>query len=224
MTELQYDDRGLIPCVAQDHLTGQVLMVAWMSAEAVSRTLETGRATFFSRSRQKLWEKGETSGNTLRVRSIGIDCDADTVLLLVDAAGPTCHTGRPTCFFRTLQTDGTLAEQPTEASAFLQVLESEIAARADSTATKSYTRFLLDGGAEKIGAKVTEEAGELATALASETDDRVANEAADLLYHVMVGLRLRGIPLRTVIEVLAGRSGTSGHAEKAARGNPPPDV
>jgi phosphoribosyl-ATP pyrophosphohydrolase/phosphoribosyl-AMP cyclohydrolase len=217
MSAISFDDRGLVVAVAQDRLTGQIRMVAWMNAEALERTLDTGRATFFSRSRQSLWEKGETSGHALLVSAVYADCDADTLLLLVDPLGPSCHTGRPACFFRRVRADGTLEEEPREAAAFLQELEAEIEARAGSNASESYTRSLLDGGATKIGEKLREEAGELAVALDQETADRVANEAADLVYHALVGLRLRGVPVRRVIEVLAARAGVSGLTEKALR-------
>jgi phosphoribosyl-AMP cyclohydrolase / phosphoribosyl-ATP pyrophosphohydrolase len=217
VTPLTYDEHGLLPAIAQDRLTGEVRMVAWMNHEAVARTLETGRATFYSRSRQALWEKGETSGHTLSVHAVYADCDADTLLLLVDPAGPSCHTGRPTCFFRRLEPDGALREVTREAGAFLWELESIIHERASATSAKSYTKSLLEGGAEKIGEKLEEEAGELARAVASESEERVANEAADLLYHMLVGLEFRGVPLRRVIEVLRARSGTSGHEEKSQR-------
>jgi phosphoribosyl-ATP pyrophosphohydrolase/phosphoribosyl-AMP cyclohydrolase len=217
VAELVYDGVGLITAVAQDRLTGQVRMVAWMNQDALRRTIETGRATFYSRSRKALWEKGETSGNALLVSSVYADCDADTLLLLVDPEGPSCHTGRPTCFFRRVAKDGELVDQPREASAFLWELEAEIANRAESVAEKSYTKALLDGGAPKIGGKIREEADELARALEAESEDRVASEAADVMYHLLVGLRLRGVPLRRVIEVLAGRAGVSGLDEKKAR-------
>jgi phosphoribosyl-ATP pyrophosphohydrolase/phosphoribosyl-AMP cyclohydrolase len=217
VTELKLDEHGLVVTVAQDRLTGQVRMVAWMNPEALRRTLESGYATFYSRSRKALWEKGETSGHRLRVHAIYADCDADTLLLLVDPAGPSCHTGRPSCFFRRVEADGEIHDVPRDAAAFLTELEGELAERANANAEKSYTRSLLDGGAAKIGAKLREEAGELAVALESESDDRVANEAADVLYHLLVGLRLRGLDLRRVIEVLAARAGVSGHEEKARR-------
>jgi phosphoribosyl-ATP pyrophosphohydrolase/phosphoribosyl-AMP cyclohydrolase len=194
-------------------------MVAWMNAAALRATLETGRATFYSRSRQGLWQKGETSGNVLAVSSVYADCDADTLLLSVDPAGPSCHTGRPACFFRRVDADGNVIDAPREAAAFLWELEAEIAARSTAQADKSYTRSLLDGGAEKISAKLREEADELGRALMSESDDRVANEAADVVYHLLVGLKLRGVTLRRVIEVLAKRAGVSGHDEKKARGS-----
>lgn len=217
MTELTFDEKGLLPAIAQDRLTGQVRMVAWMNRDALARTLETGHATFFSRSRNAIWEKGETSGNHLVVSAVYADCDADTLVLLVEPAGPSCHTGRPTCFFRKVGPGGELIDAPHEASSFLWELEGTIADRANATAAKSYTKSLLEGGAGKIGDKLREESAELAAAIAGETEDRVANEAADVLYHLLVGLRFRGVSLRRVIEVLSERAGTSGHEEKASR-------
>jgi phosphoribosyl-ATP pyrophosphohydrolase/phosphoribosyl-AMP cyclohydrolase len=216
--QLGWDASELIPAVAQDRLTGQVRMIAYMNRESLARTIETGRATFFSRSRQELWEKGATSGNTLVVKDIVADCDADAILLLVDPKGPTCHTGQASCFFRRVRSDGTAEDSGVDAGAFLELLEREIESRKTSTAQKSYTRALLDGGAAKIGDKLREEADELARAIAAETDDRVAAEAADLVYHLLVGLASRGVPLRDVLAVLAARAGTSGIVEKAQRG------
>jgi phosphoribosyl-ATP pyrophosphohydrolase/phosphoribosyl-AMP cyclohydrolase len=218
--ELKFDAAGLIAAVAQDRWTGQVRMLAWMNREAVEATRESGYATFYSRSRQRLWRKGESSGNSLRVVEMLADCDGDTLLLLVEPAGPTCHTGRDTCFFRTVAAPDRLEERAAPGNPFLLELEREIAERATSTAEKSYTRSLLDGGATKIGAKIEEEALELCAALRDESDDRVASEAADLVYHLLVGLRSRGVSVGRVIEVLAARAGRSGHAEKASRGTP----
>jgi len=228
VNELKWDDAGLITAVAQDRLTGQVRMVAWMNREALQATLESGFATFYSRSRRSLWRKGETSGHVLRVFEVAVDCDGDTLLLLVDPEGPSCHTGRDTCFFRRLEPSDAAAgaaprpapevsAAPELADPFLLSLEAELEKRALSTAERSYTRSLLDAGIPKISAKIAEEAAELNAALAGETDERVASEAADVLYHVMVGLRARGIAWRRVIEVLAKRAGQSGHAEKASR-------
>jgi phosphoribosyl-AMP cyclohydrolase / phosphoribosyl-ATP pyrophosphohydrolase len=207
----------LIPAVVQDRLTGQVRMLAYVSRESLARTIETGRATFFSRSRQELWEKGATSGNWLVVHQIIADCDADALLFLVEPQGPTCHTGKPSCFFRRVRNDGSVEDTGTDAAAFLNDLEREIESRKTATAEKSYTRSLLDAGAAKIGAKLREEADELARAIDSESNDRVASEAADLVYHVLVGLASRGVAWRDVVAVLAARSGTSGLEEKAKR-------
>lgn len=215
--DLAFGESGLLPAVVQDRLTGQVRMVGYMSRESLAATLRTGRATFFSRSRSELWEKGQSSGNTLRVVSLHADCDADTILVLAEPTGPTCHTGTPSCFFRRIGEDGALTDEASCAATFLEELEREIEARKQSVGTKSYTRHLLDGGAERIGAKIREEADELARALESESDERVASEAADVLYHAMVGLASRGVALRDVIARLAARAGTSGHEEKARR-------
>jgi phosphoribosyl-ATP pyrophosphohydrolase/phosphoribosyl-AMP cyclohydrolase len=214
---LKFNEQGLIPAIAQDRFDGQIRMVAWMNREAIEQTLQTGKATFFSRSRGMLWIKGETSGNLLRVHSVTADCDADALLLLVEPAGPSCHTGRPSCFFKRVGPDGTLVDQPFEEAPFLGELERTIRERQASTAEKSYTRSLLDGGVAKIGGKISEEAAELVAALADESDDRVLSEAADLLFHVLVGLRARGLDLRAVAAKLASRTKQSGHAEKASR-------
>jgi phosphoribosyl-AMP cyclohydrolase / phosphoribosyl-ATP pyrophosphohydrolase len=215
----KYDERGLVCAIAQDALSGDIRMVAWMNAEALAETQRTGLATFFSRSRQRLWTKGESSGNHLLVDSIHVDCDRDTVLLRVRAQGPSCHTGKPTCFFQELSPTG-VGEAAQPAATFLSTLERELVARQQSTSAKSYTKSLLDKGVPAIGAKIREEANELVQALESESDERVVSEAADLLYHTMVGLRARDLPFQRVIEVLAARSGQSGHAEKAARQKP----
>jgi len=214
---LKFDERGLIPAIAQDHLTGQVRMLAYMNQAALEQTLSTGKATFFSRSRGALWTKGETSGNVLQVLSVTADCDADTLLLSVLPVGPTCHTGRPACFFQRVGAQGALEAQASEAAPFLLELGQLLDSRKASTAEKSYTKSLLDGGPDKIGSKLREEAGELADALKSESDERVLSEASDLLYHTMVGLTQRGLTLRQVIEVLSKRTRQSGHAEKASR-------
>jgi phosphoribosyl-AMP cyclohydrolase / phosphoribosyl-ATP pyrophosphohydrolase len=214
---LKFDERGLIPAIAQDHLTGQVRMLAYMNQAALEQTLASGKATFFSRSRGALWTKGETSGHVLQVLSVVADCDADTLLLAVLPVGPSCHTGRPACFFRRVATGGALSDQPSEAAPFLSELGEVLESRKGESAEKSYTKSLLTGGPDKIGAKLREEAGELADAIKNESDERVLSEASDLLYHAMVGLTLRGLTLRQVIEVLAKRTHQSGHAEKAAR-------
>jgi len=192
-------------------------MMAWMNREALERTRATGEAHFWSRSRQALWRKGETSGNTLRVAELRIDCDADTLLLRVHPAGPSCHTGKTSCFYRTDEGD----EDEGVFSApggILDRLEQVLIARRDhATAEKSYTRSLLDGGFPKILAKIAEEHGELAAELPAGDEDDVIHETADLLFHVMVGLVARRIPLAQVQEELARRFGIGGHVEKASR-------
>jgi phosphoribosyl-ATP pyrophosphohydrolase/phosphoribosyl-AMP cyclohydrolase len=218
MIEPAYDDRGLVPCVVQDAESGVVLMVAWMNAEALRLTRETGIVHFWSRSRSALWKKGETSGNTLALVELRLDCDGDTVLARARPAGPACHTGATTCFFH--KDDGTDDDgvPPSEGAAIITRLASILAARRDAaTPEKSYTRSLLDGGMPKILAKIAEEHGELAAELPAGDDDKVVHETADLLFHVMVGLTSRRIPIERVFAELARRFGTSGHVEKASR-------
>jgi phosphoribosyl-ATP pyrophosphohydrolase/phosphoribosyl-AMP cyclohydrolase len=215
---LQFERRGdqdLLPVVAQDFLTGEIRMLAWANREAVDKTLATGLATFWSRSRQALWTKGETSGNGLAVQEILVDCDADALIYVVSAKGPTCHTGAPTCFFRRLDGGGSV----TPATA-LGRLDAVLAARREASAEKSYTKSLYDGGPAKIGAKLREEASELAVAVEREADERVVSEAADVLFHAMVALRSRGLGIEAVYAELERRAGTSGHTEKAGRIKP----
>ncbi|HEX4445197.1 MAG TPA: bifunctional phosphoribosyl-AMP cyclohydrolase/phosphoribosyl-ATP diphosphatase HisIE [Polyangiaceae bacterium] len=217
---LKFDAQGLVPVIVQDHLTGEVRMFAFATAEAIRATLETGRATFWSRSRSELWEKGLTSGNTIRVLRVLADCDADCVIYSAEPEGPSCHTGALSCFFQVLEGAGAaagLAQAAEQPQTLLATLEGTLEARKQSTGASSYTKSLYDAGAPKIGAKLREEAGELAQALEGESDDRVASEAADVLYHLMVGLRWRAIPFRRVLVDLAKRFGKSGHAEKASR-------
>jgi phosphoribosyl-ATP pyrophosphohydrolase/phosphoribosyl-AMP cyclohydrolase len=216
---IKFDANGLVPVVVQDDLTGEVRMFAFATEAAVRATLETGRATFFSRSRGELWEKGSTSGNTIRVHRVLVDCDADCLVYAADPQGPSCHTGAPSCFFQVL--DGEALVEPKDPQVTAQTLfaklEATLEARKHATGTSSYTKSLYDAGAPRIGAKIREEAEELSLAVEAETDDRVVSEAADVLYHVLVGLRWRSIPLRRVLAELARRVGTSGHQEKAAR-------
>jgi phosphoribosyl-ATP pyrophosphohydrolase/phosphoribosyl-AMP cyclohydrolase len=213
---IKWDAQGLCVAIAQDFDTGEIRMVAWISADALKATLTSGKVTFFSRSRQQLWTKGETSGHHLLVKEVHLDCDGDTVLMRVVPQGPSCHTGRPTCFFRRLEA-GAWQESAAPAATFLETLEREIAMREESTGEKSYTKHLLERGVPKIAEKVLEEASEFGDALKNETGDRVANEAADVLYHLMVGLRARSVAWHKVMEVLSARSGQSGHTEKASR-------
>lgn len=200
---MKYDERGLVPVIVQDELTGEVRMLAWADEAALAETERTGLATFFSRSRGGRWVKGETSGNTIAVSRVLVDCDQDAILYLGRANGPSCHTGEETCF--------------TERGPVLLRLEAILEERKSGDGKASYVRSLYDGGAERIGEKIREEAAELATAIASESDERVAEEAADLLFHALVGLRSRSVPFRDVVAVLARRFGRSGHDEKASR-------
>ena len=193
-------------------------MVGYANEQAIERTLASGLATFWSRSRDQLWEKGKTSGNTVRVHRVLVDCDADCVVYVGEPEGPTCHTGAQSCFFRVLE-DGEPQARGEPPQTMLGTLEAVLASRKRSTGAASYTKSLYDAGAPAIGAKIREEAGELAQAIASESDERVVSEAADALYHVLVGLSWRAIPIRRVLAELARRLGTSGHEEKAQRGD-----
>jgi phosphoribosyl-AMP cyclohydrolase / phosphoribosyl-ATP pyrophosphohydrolase len=197
--DLKYDDRGLVAVVVQDWRTGEVLTLAYANDEAVRRTRETGELHLWSRSRDELWHKGATSGNTQAVKALRVDCDGDALLALVEPAGPACHTGERTCFHR-----GDL-EQPAPHEA-LPGLERTLKARQAERPAGSYTVELLDDP-PKIGEKVMEEAEEVARAAREETDDRVDEEAADVLYHLTVLLRGRDRDLADVAEVLIGRSG-----------------
>jgi phosphoribosyl-ATP pyrophosphohydrolase/phosphoribosyl-AMP cyclohydrolase len=194
--DVRFDDRGLVPCVIQDWHTGEVLTLAYMNAEAMARTRETGELHLWSRSRGELWHKGATSGNTQAVKALRYDCDADAVLALVVPAGPACHTGERTCFH-----NGDAATAPHEV---LPGLERTLQDRATERPEGSYTVRLLDDP-PFIGEKVQEEAEEVARAAREESDARVAEEAADVLYHLTVLLKSRGLSLADAEEVLVGR-------------------
>jgi phosphoribosyl-AMP cyclohydrolase / phosphoribosyl-ATP pyrophosphohydrolase len=210
-----FDDRGLVPCIVQDAERGTVLMLAWMNAEALQLTRDTGIVHFWSRSRQALWKKGETSGNTLSLVELRVDCDADAILVRARPAGPTCHTGTTACFFHR---DEGPDDDGVPAVTILEQLDRVLVARRDSASgEKSYTKSLLDKGMPKILEKIAEEHGELAAELPSGDDAKVVHETADLLFHVMVGLTARKIPVERVLAELARRFGTSGHTEKASR-------
>jgi phosphoribosyl-ATP pyrophosphohydrolase/phosphoribosyl-AMP cyclohydrolase len=196
-SDIAYDEGGLVPCIVQDWRTGEVLTLAYMNAESLKLTRETGEMHFFSRSRQELWHKGATSGNTQALRSIRYDCDADALLALVEPAGPACHTGERTCFHR-----GELV--PPAPHEVLPELERTIADRDRRRPDGSYTARLLSRPGS-AGAKVREEAEEVARSADEESDERVAEEAADVIYHLAVLLRGRGLSLADAEQVLDGR-------------------
>ncbi len=196
-SEIEFDDRGLVPCIVQDWRTGEVLTLAYMNAESLRLTRETGEMHFFSRSRQELWHKGGTSGHTQAIKELRYDCDGDALLALVEPRGPACHTGERTCFHR-----GEL--EPKAGFEVLPELERTISQRANDRPDGSYTASLLDDP-ERIGAKVREEADEVARARAGESDERVAEEAADVLYHLSVLLASRGLSLSDAERVLDER-------------------
>lgn len=229
--EPAYDARGLVPCVVQDAGTGTVLMLAWMNAEALRLTRETRVVHFWSRSRGALWKKGETSGHTLTVVELRLDCDRDAVLVRARPAGPACHTGATACFFTRDDgaTDDGVPAEPDAPDApdahaapgpeILARLAALLIARRDAaTPERSYTKSLLEAGMPKILAKIAEEHGELAAELPAGDAAKVVHETADLIFHVLVGLVARDVPIDDVFAELARRFGTSGHAEKAARG------
>jgi phosphoribosyl-AMP cyclohydrolase / phosphoribosyl-ATP pyrophosphohydrolase len=209
---IDFDEDGLVPCITQDAASGEVLTLAYMNAEALRLTLATREVHFWSRSRSELWRKGETSGNVLRVLQLRYDCDGDAIVALVEPAGPACHTGERSCFYRDLEgsaasgTDAPPADgepEPVAAEA-LAALERTLSERRRERPQDSYTVELLDDP-ERIGAKLREEADEVARAIAEETDQRVAEEAADVLYHLEVGLISRDVPLAAALEVLNAR-------------------
>jgi len=197
LDEIRFDERGLIPCIVQDWRSGEVLTLAYMNAQALELTLSTGETHFFSRSRQELWHKGATSGNTQTVRAIRYDCDGDALLALVEPTGPACHTGQRTCFHR-----GQL--EPAAPHEALPTLERTMAQRDADRPGGSYTVRLLEDR-ELAGSKVEEEAEEVARAARDESDERLAEEAADLIYHLTVLLRGRGLTLADAGRVLDGR-------------------
>jgi phosphoribosyl-ATP pyrophosphohydrolase/phosphoribosyl-AMP cyclohydrolase len=196
-SQVAYDERGLVPCIVQDARSGEVLTLAYMNADALRLTRETGEMHFFSRSRHELWHKGATSGNTQALRAIRYDCDGDAVVALVDPAGPACHTGQRTCFHR-----GEL--DPPMPYETLPALARTIAERVRERPAGSYTVTLLDDAA-LAGAKVQEEAEEVARAAREESDERLSEEAADVLYHLLVLLAGRGLTLVDAERVLDGR-------------------
>jgi len=199
--------RKLTAAVVQHALTGRVLMLGYMDDEALAKTRESGDVWFWSRSKKRLWKKGETSGNVLRLVDIKADCDADAWLVRALPAGPTCHTGSQTCF----GTDGK-EPAPTELEALYQTIVERIAAPAG---TKSYVKQLVDE--KRVGQKIGEEANELAAEIPSGDKERVIAEAADLFFHALVGLAARDVTLEDVARELHHHTGTSGIDEKAAR-------
>lgn len=192
-----FDERGLVPCVVQDWDTGEVLTLAYMNGQALERTVSTGELHLYSRSRKEQWHKGETSGNVQRVKALRVDCDGDTVLALVQPAGPACHTGERTCFHRG-------ERQPPAPHETLPALERTLRERALQRPAGSYTVQLLDDPAH-IGEKVREEAEEVTRAAREETDERVDEEAADVLYHLLVLMHSRGRSLADAERVLDER-------------------
>ncbi len=185
---------GLVPAIIQDYLNQQVLMLGYMNEDALLKTKQEGKVTFFSRSKNRLWTKGESSGNYLIVKEISIDCDNDTLLIKVDPTGPTCHTGSVSCF------------NESSSKGFLYELEQTISQRIDENDEKSYTNRLFKSGINKIAQKVGEEAVELVIESKDDNEDLFKNEAADLLYHFLILLKAKNLKLEMVEKILVSRS------------------
>lgn len=200
----------LRPVVVQDEATGDVLMLAWANAEALARTLATGRATFWSRSRKELWVKGETSGNFMDVSEVREDCDEDTLLYRVRPHGPACHTGQVTCFYRDADGGEIGPPPPTLVDGLARVIDL----RQGSEDAESYTALLWRRGHGYVAAKVVEEAAEVAEAAMTRAPEELAEEAADLVYHLLALLRMKGVAWGDVLSVLRARRASHGRGAK----------
>ena len=200
---LKFDDRGLIPAIVQDRATGQVLMMAYMNKDALEKTIQTGTTWFFSRSRSRLWNKGETSGSFQHVAAIGVDCDMDTLLLLVDQQGTACHTGNRSCFYRAL--DGSPWDNWPETAGVLDRLYRVVLDRRNNPREGSYTNYLLEKGLDKTLKKVGEEAAEVIIGAKNPGKQETVYEIADLLYHITVLMLQKGIEYHEVYSELASR-------------------
>jgi len=208
----KFDGRGLAPAIVQDADSGQVLMLAWMNAEALQRTQASGQSHFWSRSRQEPWHKGSTSGNTQQVVEMRIDCDRDTILLRVRPSGPACHTGQTSCFYRLLtdetadeETEQAMVEPKSEASFSVSKLFDTICQRRDNLPAGSYTAALFEKGEQEIVKKVGEEAVEVILAASAQGNQRLIEEVADLTYHLLVLLAARGLSPADIEDELARR-------------------
>ena len=199
LDKVDFDNRGLVPAILQDIYTGEVLMLAYMNKESINKTVETGRATFYSRSREELWLKGETSGNYQEVKEISLDCDGDSILLKVEPAGPACHTGNKSCFYREFYRDADVSGWE-----IIYKLEDIIKSRKINLPENSYTTSLFKAGNKKIGQKVGEEAVETVIAALAEPE-RLAEETADLIYHLIVLLVDSGLSIKDIQKELIAR-------------------
>ncbi|MFB9324953.1 bifunctional phosphoribosyl-AMP cyclohydrolase/phosphoribosyl-ATP diphosphatase HisIE [Paenibacillus aurantiacus] len=208
---IKWDESGLVPTIVQDYSSKEVLMLAYMNRESLAKSLETGSTWFWSRSRGELWNKGATSGHTQRIVSMHYDCDGDTVLARVEQQGPACHTGKYSCFFNEVEgfarqdAEGQAAEGAADRFAMLSQLESVIASRHAERPEGAYTTYLFDKGVDKILKKIGEEAGEVIIAAKNNDNTELRYEASDLLFHLMVLLRERGLPLDDLMYELGRR-------------------
>ena len=218
IAQVKFDDRGLVPAVARDHHSGVVLMLAYQNEEALRKTLESGTAHYFSRSRNRLWQKGETSGHIQRIREVRVDCDGDTILLLVDQTGPACHTGHPTCFFTLPGAEGEQPHAGPTGDDVLRQVYQVIEQRRDAGGERSYVKSLFEKGPSAIHGKVTEEAGELVEASREGLPrQELVHEAADLWFHSLVLLASHGVEPEEIYTELKRRFGRSGLDEKEGR-------
>ena len=218
--QIDWSRHELLPAIAQDASSGDVLMLAYMNKEAYDLTLNTGFAHYFSRSKQRIWKKGEESGHTQKVKDVLIDCDADTILLKVEQKGVACHTGRKSCFFTSVSQGKEVLEQEIDINSkysVVDVLYHTILERKSDNSKKSWTKKLLNDK-ELMLSKIKEEADEVCVAIDKESDEQVIYEAADLLYHTLVGLGYREISPDRVKQELKRRFGVSGIEEKESRG------
>lgn len=213
LAEVRFDSAGLVPVVAQEAGTGEVLMVAYADRTALQRTLETGLAHYYSRSRASLWQKGETSGHIQRIEDVRIDCDGDSVLYRVHQSGPACHTEARSCFYRTVE-EGGLAPSP-HGGHVLAALEEIVAARDETRPEGSYTTYLFEKGLDKVLKKVGEETTEVVIAAKNEGERELTSETADLLFHLLVMLRIRKVPASDVWAELESRFGRASRIPRA---------
>lgn len=216
---------GLVPAVIQDTFNKEVLMVAYMNRESLQLSLETGETHFWSRSRKKLWRKGESSGHIQKIKHIFVDCDEDTLLIEVEQVEAACHTGARSCFFRSLTPEGQMQDRTNTTfkqnaqRPILESLSQTILARKQAAPTKSYTSLLLQGGIDRILKKVAEEAGEFIIGAKNGNRQEIVHETADLLYHILVTLGFYDISFSEIEREIERRTARSGLEEKAARDN-----
>lgn len=220
LNRVDWNKQPLLPVIVQDNTTNEVLMMAYMDKEALTLSLQTKLAHYFSRSKQRIWKKGESSGHVQHIKSFLIDCDNDTLLLKVDQEGVACHTGRKSCFFTELESGSeTMAAEVDTTSAYgvIDTLYHTILERKSADPETSWTAKLLSKGENTILKKVVEEAGEFSFAVKDNNEEEIVYEAADLTYHVLVALGYKNISPDRIKQELARRFGMSGIAEKAAR-------
>ncbi|NQX63788.1 bifunctional phosphoribosyl-AMP cyclohydrolase/phosphoribosyl-ATP diphosphatase HisIE [Paenibacillus qinlingensis] len=208
--QIKYDAQGLVPAIVQDAVSKEVLMLAYMNSESLQRTIQTGDTWFWSRSRNELWNKGATSGHTQKVKTLRYDCDADTLLVLVEQVGPACHNGTYTCFTASIPVEGSAEETATAVTggdrfAILAELEAVIASRDAERPEGAYTTYLFEKGVDKILKKVGEETAEVIIAAKNKDNEELRYEASDLIFHLMVLLRNNKLPLDDIMKELANR-------------------